>query len=153
MKMSVKDIRNNLADAINRVAYAGEHIVLTRKGKGVAALVSMEEVKALERFEDEADLQSSSPHKGRNETQRRKAHCLFRGKAPLGDEVAHGCQIPRGVFTGCRASTSKVARNRSRPHHGRDGSLGGKSSPFWREETQRRAWNLPRASRGLPDTL
>ena len=39
--MNVVDIRYKLADAINRVAYAGERIVLERRGKGVAALVSL----------------------------------------------------------------------------------------------------------------
>ena len=50
MEMSVKTIRDNLADAINRVAYAGERVVLTRKRKGVAALVSMEDLAALQKL-------------------------------------------------------------------------------------------------------
>src|SRR5438477_9250539 len=57
--MSVKTIRDNLADAINRVAYAGERVVLTRKRKGVAALVSMEDLARLQRLEDEADVRAA----------------------------------------------------------------------------------------------
>ena len=57
--MNVADIRNNLADAINRVAYAGERIVLERRGKGVAALVSVEDLALLERIEDEADIKAA----------------------------------------------------------------------------------------------
>jgi antitoxin Phd len=56
MEISVKAIRDNLADALNRVAYGGERIVLLRRGKGVAALVSMEELKLLEDLEDQRDL-------------------------------------------------------------------------------------------------
>jgi antitoxin Phd len=56
MEISVKEIRDNLADALNRVAYGGERIVLLRRGKGVAALVSMEELKLLEDLEDQRDL-------------------------------------------------------------------------------------------------
>jgi prevent-host-death family protein len=57
--MKVVDIRNNLADALNRVAYAGERIVLERRGKGVAALVSIEDLALLERIEDEQDIKAA----------------------------------------------------------------------------------------------
>ena len=57
--MKVADIRNNLADAINRVAYAGERIILERRGKGVAALVSVEDLELLQRIEDEADIKAA----------------------------------------------------------------------------------------------
>jgi prevent-host-death family protein len=57
--MKVVDIRNNLADALNRVAYAGERIVLERRGKGVAALVSMEDLALLEHIEDEHDIKAA----------------------------------------------------------------------------------------------
>ena len=57
--MKVADIRNNLADAINRVAYAGERIILERRGKGVAALVSVEDLALLEELEDQADIKAA----------------------------------------------------------------------------------------------
>ncbi len=59
MEMSVKSIRDNLADAINRVAEAGERVVLTRKRKGVAALVSIDDLAALQKLEDEADVKAA----------------------------------------------------------------------------------------------
>lgn len=57
--MKVVEIRNNLADALNRVAYAGERIILERRGKGVAALVSLDDLAFLERMEDEADAKAA----------------------------------------------------------------------------------------------
>ncbi|MBI2804324.1 MAG: type II toxin-antitoxin system prevent-host-death family antitoxin [Planctomycetes bacterium] len=57
--MKVADIRNQLADAINRVAYAGERIVLERRGKKVAALVSVEDLELLEEMEDQADIRAA----------------------------------------------------------------------------------------------
>jgi prevent-host-death family protein len=57
--MNINEIRNNLADAINRVAYAGERIVLERRGKGVAALVSVDDLALLERLEDEMDIKAA----------------------------------------------------------------------------------------------
>jgi prevent-host-death family protein len=59
MIMTVVDIRNNLADAINRVAYAGERIILERRGKGVAALVSLQDVALLQELENQADIRAA----------------------------------------------------------------------------------------------
>ena len=57
--MNVVDIRYKLADAINRVAYAGERIILERRGKGVAALVSVEDLALLEELENQADIRAA----------------------------------------------------------------------------------------------
>src|SRR4051794_33790447 len=53
MQINIVDVRSRLADTINRVRYQGERVVLKRRGKGVAALVSMEDLAELERHEDE----------------------------------------------------------------------------------------------------
>src|SRR5206468_985189 len=66
-----------------RVAYAGERVVLTRKSRGVAALVSMEDLAALEKLEDEADIKAA--RKARKEKggitldEYRKKHKLYAG--------------------------------------------------------------------------
>jgi prevent-host-death family protein len=59
MNMNIVKARSNLADALNRVAYAGERIVLQRRGKGVAALVSMEDLALLEEMENQADIRAA----------------------------------------------------------------------------------------------
>ena len=59
VQVGIKEIRDNLADALNKVAYAGERVVLARRGKGVAALVSMEDLDLLEKMEDDADLKAA----------------------------------------------------------------------------------------------
>lgn len=59
MEMSIKEVRDNLADALNRVAYGGERVVLARRGKGVAALVSMEDLQLLQQLEDRADVRAA----------------------------------------------------------------------------------------------
>jgi prevent-host-death family protein len=51
--------RGNLADVINTVAYAGERVVLTRRGKRVAAVISIEDLEILEKIEDEIDLREA----------------------------------------------------------------------------------------------
>ncbi len=59
MRVRITDIRDNLADALNRVAYSGERIVVERRGKGVAALVSMDDLELLEHLEDKADIKAA----------------------------------------------------------------------------------------------
>ena len=49
--ISFLEVRKRLADTINRVAYQGERAVVTRHNKGMAALVSMEDLALLERLE------------------------------------------------------------------------------------------------------
>jgi prevent-host-death family protein len=46
--MTVTQARAEFADLVNRVAYTGEPIALTRRGKVMAALVSAEDLELLE---------------------------------------------------------------------------------------------------------
>ena len=59
MSIDIVNFRNRMSDTINRVAYQGERTVLTRHGKGVAALVPVEDFALLEKLEDEADIKAA----------------------------------------------------------------------------------------------
>lgn len=48
--------RDEFADTLNRVAYAGERIVLRRRGKDIAALVPIEDLEMIEALEDRLDI-------------------------------------------------------------------------------------------------
>jgi prevent-host-death family protein len=54
-RLSTSQLREELSEALNRVAYGGERIVLRRHGKDVAALVPMDDLARLEEMEDRAD--------------------------------------------------------------------------------------------------
>lgn len=58
-EISVADIRANLADVINRVAYGGERIVLQRRGKQVLAVVPMEDLAMIEELENRSDIRAA----------------------------------------------------------------------------------------------
>jgi len=58
-RMEVSKARENLADTINRVKYKGERVVLNRRGKAIAALVSLEDLAILEKLEDRLDLEDA----------------------------------------------------------------------------------------------
>ncbi|MEU3272093.1 type II toxin-antitoxin system Phd/YefM family antitoxin [Saccharomonospora sp. NPDC006951] len=55
-ELPISDARDHLGDVVAKVEHAQERTVLTRHGRPVAAVVSMEDFRALEAAEDEADL-------------------------------------------------------------------------------------------------
>jgi prevent-host-death family protein len=57
--VSVSEARESFADIVNRVAYRNERVLITRRGKRIAALIPMEQVAFLERMEDEYDLREA----------------------------------------------------------------------------------------------
>jgi prevent-host-death family protein len=57
-QVSIGQIKRDISELVNRVAYAGERIVLTSRGKPKAALVSMQDYERLLRNEGRtADIQ------------------------------------------------------------------------------------------------
>src|SRR5437660_2847418 len=58
-KIAVIDARKDLADILNRAAYGKERVVLTRRGKDVAAIVPIDDLNILEAIEDHMDITES----------------------------------------------------------------------------------------------
>ena len=58
-RVSASKARTDLADILNRVAYKGERVLLRRRGKNVAAVVSLEDFSFLEELEDRIDLEEA----------------------------------------------------------------------------------------------
>lgn len=58
-RISTAEARKKFADLVNQVAYGKEHVVLTRRGQGIAALVSMEEFELLQQIEDFIDIEDA----------------------------------------------------------------------------------------------
>jgi PHD/YefM family antitoxin component YafN of YafNO toxin-antitoxin module len=56
--MSATAARREFAELANRVAYSGERIVLERRGKGLMAWVSVDDLKLLEEIENRLDLRT-----------------------------------------------------------------------------------------------
>jgi prevent-host-death family protein len=49
--------RGSFAEMLNRAAYGKERVVVTRRGKALAAIVPMEDMLALDALEDKRDAQ------------------------------------------------------------------------------------------------
>ncbi len=53
------EARTHLTDIVNEVAYGGERIILTRKGKQLVAIIPLEDLRALEILENKIDLEDA----------------------------------------------------------------------------------------------
>ena len=56
-KMTTVKARGNFSEVINRVAYGKERIVVTRRGKKLAAVVPIEDLTQLEELENRIDIE------------------------------------------------------------------------------------------------
>lgn len=54
-KVTAMDLRNRAGELLSRALYSGERFIVERKGKPVAALISLEDLQLLERLEEERD--------------------------------------------------------------------------------------------------
>ena len=54
-RVNASEARSDFAELLNRVAYRGERIVVHRRGKDVAVLVPVEDLKLLRKIEDRLD--------------------------------------------------------------------------------------------------
>jgi prevent-host-death family protein len=52
----ISEARESFSTTVNRVAFGGERVVLTRHGRRVAAVVPIADLDLLEQIEDAADL-------------------------------------------------------------------------------------------------
>jgi prevent-host-death family protein len=63
IRLPASQARDDFAEVLNRVAYKGDRIVLHRRGKDVAAVISIEDLKLLERLiaeeENRIDLKAA----------------------------------------------------------------------------------------------
>ena len=57
--VSTADARMHFSDIINKVAYGNEPIVLTRRGKSIAAIVSITELELLQKVEEHLDIKDA----------------------------------------------------------------------------------------------
>ncbi len=53
--ISAEEVRNQLAEVLNKAAYGHERTIVTRRGKRIAAIVSIEDLELLEAILDELE--------------------------------------------------------------------------------------------------
>lgn len=58
-RVAASEARDHFAEVLNRVAFGRERVVLERRGKDLAALVSLDDLRILEALEERMDLQDA----------------------------------------------------------------------------------------------
>jgi prevent-host-death family protein len=100
IRLNVVELRQSLADMLNRAEYQGERIVVHRRGKDVAAIVSIEDLRLLERLvaeaEDRIDIKAAQA--ALSESKERVSYEEFRRQMGLtdGEEAAARSRTTRG---------------------------------------------------------
>lgn len=59
IRVSISQARDEFAELVNQAAYKQERVLLTRRGRAIAAIVPIEDVAYLERLEDEYDIKAA----------------------------------------------------------------------------------------------
>jgi antitoxin Phd len=57
--VTTAEARKNFADIVNKVAYGKEPVILTRRGREIAALISIDELQLLQKIEDYIDIEDA----------------------------------------------------------------------------------------------
>jgi len=57
--MKTSEARENLAEVLNRVAYAKDRVRIMRRGKAIAAVVPIEDLELIEHLENEIDIREA----------------------------------------------------------------------------------------------
>ena len=58
-RLAASQVREDFAETLNRVAYGGERVILHRRGKDIAALVSVQDLELLRQIEDRLDNEAA----------------------------------------------------------------------------------------------
>ena len=96
-RLNVVELRQSLADVLNRAEYRGERIVIHRRGKDAAAIISIEDLKLLERLIEDAEdrLDVTAAREALAESSERIPYAKARERSGLDDEQKRNgrCQV------------------------------------------------------------
>jgi len=87
-RLNVVELRQSLADVLNRAEYRGERIVIHRRGKDAAAIISIEDLRLLERLIEDAEdrLDVTAAREALAESSERIPYAKVRERLGLDDE-------------------------------------------------------------------
>lgn len=59
-EISTVDARDQFSEIVNKVAYGKERMIVTRRGKALAAIIPIEDLRILEEMEDRKDVEDAN---------------------------------------------------------------------------------------------
>ena len=74
VQIPIAKMRVDLSETVNRVAYAGERVVIQRRGRPLVAIIPVDDLELLENLEDEADVRT---------IQKARAEAKRKGEKPI----------------------------------------------------------------------
>lgn len=89
MRLNVVELRQSLADTLNRAEYQGERIVIHRRGKDAAAIIPIDDLKLFERLIEDAEdrLDAEAARAALAESDERIPYAKVRRELGLDDEL------------------------------------------------------------------
>ncbi len=103
IRLNVAELRQSLAEMLNRAEYQGERIIIHRRGKDAAAIISLEDLKLFEQLiegaEDRLDVEAARAAMAESED--RIPHAEVRRRLGLDDG-------PKAKRTGAQARAKSV---------------------------------------------
>ena len=66
--MTTSEIRRIFSDVVNQVTQTGERVIIRRRDRDVAAIVPIEDLKLIERIENEIDVEEAKKILADNDT-------------------------------------------------------------------------------------
>ena len=103
MRLNVVELRQSLAEILNRAEYQGERIIIHRRGKDVAAIISLEDLRLFEQLIEDAEdrLDVEAARAALAESEDRIPYADVRRRLGLDDE-------PKAKRTGARPRAKSV---------------------------------------------
>jgi prevent-host-death family protein len=104
-RLNVVELKNSLGDVLNRAEYQGERIIVHRRGKDSAAIISIDDLRLFERLLEEAEdrLDVAAARAALAESEERIPYEEFRRRQGLSDEPT-----PKKQQAGAKAGTEAV---------------------------------------------
>lgn len=93
--MEATEVRKHFAEVYHRVAYGDERVVILKHGKPMAALIPVNDLDALERLEDEADVRIARERIAEIDAGRAETVSFEEVVAELGLNEPGGKAVPR----------------------------------------------------------
>lgn len=78
--VSLVALRNSLGDVVNEVTYGNHRRIISKNGKPVAAIISIDELELLEKLEEKADLAALEEARAEDDGERISLDDFLQGK-------------------------------------------------------------------------
>lgn len=83
-EISTAEARDQFSEIINKAAYGKERMIVTRRGKALAAIIPIEDLRTLEELEDRRDVEDARRILAEAEAKNEKPLSYLKARKELG---------------------------------------------------------------------